>query len=71
MKDTEKKASIFEFEYTDSLGGIRNYGYRLDPSREGEMLFFPAALQHTVYPFYNTEEPRISVAGNLWFSHEE
>ena len=70
MKDDDKKASIFEFEYTDSLGGIRNYGYRLDPSREGEMLFFPAALRHTVYPFYNTEEPRVSVAGNLWFSHE-
>ena len=70
MKDDDKKASIFEFEYTDSLGGIRNYGYRLDPSREGEMLFFPAALKHTVYPFYNTEEPRVSVAGNLWFSHE-
>ncbi len=71
MKDDDKKASIFEFEYTDSLGGIRNYGYRLDPSREGEMLFFPAALRHTVYPFYNTEEPRVSVAGNLWFSQEE
>ena len=71
MKDDDKKASIFEFEYTDSLGGIRNYGYRLDPSREGEMLFFPAALRHTVYPFYNTEEPRVSVAGNLWFSREE
>ena len=71
MKDDDKKASIFEFEYTDSLGGIRNYGYRLDPSREGEMLFFPAALRHTVYPFYNTEEPRVSVAGNLWFSLEE
>ena len=70
MKDDDKKASIFEFEYTDSLGGIRNYGYRLDPSREGEMLFFPAALKHTVYPFYNTEEPRVSVAGNLCFSHE-
>ena len=71
MKDDDKKASIFEFEYTDSLGGNRNYGYRLDPSREGEMLFFPAALRHTVYPFYNTEEPRVSVAGNLWFSLEE
>ena len=71
MKDDDKKAAIFDFEYTDSLGGIRNYGYRLDPSREGEMLFFPAALRHTVYPFYNTEEPRVSVAGNLWFSLEE
>ena len=67
MKDDEKKVGNFEFEYMDPLGGIRNYGYRLDPSREGEMLFFPAALRHTVYPFYNTEDPRVSVAGNLWF----
>ena len=71
IKDTEKKASIFEFEYTDMLGGIRNFGYRLEPGMEGQMVFFPAALRHTVYPFYNTKKPRVSVAGNLWFSGEE
>lgn len=68
IKEEDKKASIFEFEYTDILGNIRNYGYRLDPTFEGKMLFFPAALRHCVYPFYNTEEQRISVSGNLIYN---
>ena len=67
MKKSDKKASIFEFEYHDILGGVCNYGYRLDPSMEGCMVFFPATLRHTVYPFYNCDESRISIAGNLWY----
>ena len=67
IKEDDKKAGIFEFEYHDILGGVCNYGYRLEPSMEGCMVFFPAALRHTVYPFYNTDESRVSVAGNLWF----
>ena len=66
MKPDDRKASNFEFEYMDSLGGIRNFGYKMDSTREGQMLFFPAALRHTVYPFYNCEEPRITISGNLW-----
>ena len=67
IKDSDRKASDFEFEYCDLLGDIRNHRYQLDKSMEGRMVFFPAGLRHTVYPFYNCEEPRISVAGNVWF----
>ena len=67
MKEDDKKPSVFEFEYLDMLGNIRHYGYRLDPSMEGRMLLFSSKLQHTVYPFYNCDEDRISVAGNLWY----
>ena len=67
INDDNKKASNFEFEYLDMLGNIKHYGYRLDSSMEGRMLFFPARLQHTVYPFYNCDDARISVAGNLWY----
>ena len=70
IKDVDKRASNFEFEYQDILGGIRNFAYRLDKSLEGTMLFFPASLRHTVYPFYNCEEARVSVAGNLWYLTE-
>ena len=68
LKEDDKKASIFEFEYIDILGNIRNYGYRLDPTFEGKMLFFPSALRHCVYQFYNCDESRISVSGNLIFN---
>jgi len=29
------------------------------------MLFFPAGLAHQVYPFYGTEEERITISGNI------
>jgi hypothetical protein len=32
---------------------------------EGLMVFFPAVMNHLVYPFYDSTEPRISVAGNM------
>ena len=67
INEDNKKVSNFEFEYLDMLGNIKHYGYRLDSSMEGRMLFFPARLQHTVYPFYNCDDARISVAGNLWY----
>ena len=35
---------------------------------EGTILFFPSQLQHTVYPFYNCEEDRISISGNIGFN---
>lgn len=65
LNDNNKKAGDFEFEYHDSLGGIRNISYKLSKNYEGTMLFFPAKLRHCVYPFYGTDEPRISIAGNL------
>tara|TARA_B100001250_G_scaffold205550_1_gene176461 strand:- start:1711 stop:2355 length:645 start_codon:yes stop_codon:yes gene_type:complete len=65
MKKNDIKAGNFEFEYMDSLGSITNLEYKLSPSLEGTMVFFPAKLRHCVYPFYETDEPRISIAGNL------
>jgi hypothetical protein len=29
------------------------------------MVFFPAQLLHQVYPFYESDEVRVSVAGNI------
>ena len=59
------KASAFEFVYIDVMGNIRQYAYCLDPSFEGIMLFFPAEMMHQVYPFYNCEEERITISGNI------
>ena len=65
LKEKNCKAGIFEFEYIDTLGGVKNYSFNLSPEYEGVMVFFPARLRHCVYPFYETDEPRISIAGNL------
>ena len=68
MKQSNNKAGNFEFEYNYSLGGIRNFVYKLNKELEGTMLFFSAKLRHCVYPFYEINEPRISIEGNLIYS---
>ena len=65
IKEIDKKPGLFEFEYLNILGNIKTFSYLLNSDYEGTMLFFPAALRHCVYPFYNTDEPRISISGNI------
>ena len=57
--------SNFSINFTDILGGSAEYVYRMCPELEGTMLFFPANLDHMVYPFYNCNEDRVSVSGNI------
>ena len=39
--------------------------FKLSPKDEGRMLFFPAKLQHMVFPFYECEEERVTISGNI------
>ena len=59
------RISCFEFAYTDILGRINNYTYALNKSDSVKMLFFPAKLHHIVYPYYNCDEDRITISGNI------
>ena len=54
--------SAFSIKYIDLLGKMCSYNYELDKSYEGKMLFFPAELNHEVFPFYDCEEDRISIS---------
>ena len=58
-------ASNFQFSYLDINGKQRQYPYLMNPSMEGMMLFFSADLIHSVNPFYECDEDRISISGNL------
>ena len=58
-------ASAFSFVYSNILGSPTDYYYTLEPEDEGRMLIFPSQLKHQVYPFYNCDEERISVSGNV------
>ena len=57
--------SAFQFNYTNILGEICTFNYPTGKNFEGMMLFFPSKLRHQVYPFYNCDEERISVSGNV------
>ena len=57
--------SDFQFTYSNMMGKSCIETYRLSPHYEGTMLFFPSQLPHQVYPFYDCDEERISVSGNI------
>ena len=59
------RAGMFEFTYTDILGGIRGESIAADKTYEGHIVMFPARLHHMVHPFYSSDKYRISVAGNI------
>lgn len=59
------RAGMFEFTYTDILGGIRGESIAVDKTFEGNIIMFPARLHHMVHPFYSSDKYRISVAGNI------
>ena len=46
-------------------GQVTDYTYAMNSDMEGTMLLFPAKLTHQVYPFYNCDEDRISISGNI------
>lgn len=64
-KSNRACANTFQFIYTTALGGLGTHIYRLSKKDEGTMLFFPARLNHVVYPFYLSNGYRVSVAGNI------
>ena len=57
--------SAFCFQYTNIFGQIKTCTYQLNPTWENTFLFFPSSLQHCVYPFYECDEQRISISGNI------
>ena len=65
IHSTSNTVSNFQFVYTNHLGKITSYTYYMSPKMEGTMVFFPANLKHTVYPFYDCKEERISISGNI------
>ena len=62
--------STFNFQYLDIFGNIKSYRYDLTPEYENILLFFPSFLQHCVYPYYNCDEQRISISGNIWLKEK-
>jgi len=58
-------ASDFQFFFGFEGGQVAAIQIPLCPEDEGRMLFFPAWLKHQVFPFYECEEERITISGNI------
>jgi hypothetical protein len=55
-----------EFQFTFSNGQhLSNYPLGIDKTMEGYMAIFPSSLDHSVHPFYTSDDYRISISGNL------
>ena len=66
VKDANTKCpNTFQMLFINSLGKISQLDYNLEPEDEGKMLFFSSQYNHCVYPFYLSDEERISVSGNI------
>lgn len=64
---TARANGKFELLYTNCLGGIEGHRFPIDKSFEGVALLFPSTMKHCVYPFYTSDDYRISVSGNYHY----
>jgi len=60
------KASCFEITYNTMSGGSCQAPFFVNKQMEGTILMFPGSMVHCVYPFYTSNEERISIAGNIY-----
>lgn len=59
------KNSCFEFTYNGYDGRLYSSPIYVDKTYEGVVSMFPSTMTHCVYPFYTSDEERISIAGNI------
>jgi len=69
-EDDKNLASIqtkgsFHFVFSNILGINNMYDIPLNKEYENVMILFPSQLVHEVYPFYTSNDYRISLAGNI------
>ena len=59
-------ASNFSFVWSDpGTNELFKHYFPLSPEDDGRLLFFPGWLQHEVFPFYECEEERVTISGNI------
>lgn len=64
-KSCENLPGVVQFINFDYLTTLRTENFFVDKTWEQSMLIFPASYPHCVYPFYDVNEYRITLSGNL------
>jgi hypothetical protein len=62
---TVKNTAGFTF-VINGEDGVAHEPILVDEQFEGQIAVFPSNLSHSVYPFYTSDEYRISISGNLY-----
>jgi hypothetical protein len=61
----ENTNGMFKFMYSTYTGQMNTHVITLGKEMEGHIVMFPGIMYHIAYPFFSTNEERISVAGNI------
>ena len=64
---TNPSSSDFQFLYTDICGDISPMTFPMDPEMNGCLVLFPSTMNHQVYPFFESDDTRVSISGNIYF----
>lgn len=64
-RDARSLDGVCNFSFVYMTDTITTYPIDVDKSYEWEIVLFPSWRAHTVTPFMTSDEPRISIAGNL------
>jgi hypothetical protein len=68
-KSASPSASLFSFHYVNSAGELEDQDLRINKSWEWKMILFPSKINHSVNPFFTSNEYRISVSGNVFIDN--
>jgi len=63
--DGDNYTSKFTFHVINKFGVIQLFPLEVDKSFEGKIIFFPSTQIHQVFPFYTSNDYRITVSGNI------
>lgn len=58
----------FEFTYLGINGNILHQRIPVDKTYEGKIMIFPSSVPHCVYPYFDSDNSRISLSGNILFN---
>jgi len=64
--DHTNRNGAFEFIYSKLNGELEVHRMALDKKDEGTIIMFPSNMIHLVYPFFSSDQERISIAGNIY-----
>jgi hypothetical protein len=67
-EDMFSSKGAFSLLYTNTLGLQHSVTIDVDKRFENKMILFPSNFMHQVYPFYTSNDYRISVSGNFWYN---
>ena len=65
MGNKNNYTSKFTFHTINRFGKLEFLELDVDKSFEGKIIFFPATQMHQVFPFYTSDDYRITVSGNM------